>query len=767
MTKQPQPQSVSAVDRKYLSTGFKHLDDLLGGPGFLRESVILVRGEPGTGKTSLALQIARNAIKNFDHYLVFVCAEDKPEISLNQITESYWNQDYKTYLGNQDRWQALDIEVLTESWNSLPEAAAEEIKKGKKTIWSLIGFGSSDEATKEDLTRKKLRELGQEEIDKMRMEDLLGSLWKWFMPEREKPLLVVIDSLSALIYWAQRHFRAYDDRYMLLAIIRSFEKRWEQMRIKPTVIFTAEDAETIHSKTAESYIADVVIQLQRETITHPIPIAMEKSADWQEDLLFCRVLKGRGLPTQRRSCCYEFVKDPENKEKNGIDFFPTYAAQGLISLFHENLPQFEVIQNLRKVDMPSSYPGVIVQEFTLSGLQRMFAVRRYVRKIPPRHPMLLSHVDEYWVQVLKEAGLLYPIPSEALRIYSLPLSDDNQVIKELSEAKAKRYLDDSSEPGKVNFLAVPQMGNVGLMVYRKDLLRSIGIETPPETWEELESIGRELQSPDLPHPLLIETQTYDTLLVTALELGWGHGSFWSTKRDEENKERLFIKLESDNEACFDDFVVSLERLRRWIHEDKFVPMQSSVDPAKHPKTDWVFARHWYSTWVDYRTRPNKKKSSLMAQIKESDEFGIAKIPISKEYMKRQNTHLPKHHSSSGEWYLVIQANSENVELGIDLINNLMSSRKVTERALAGVELPVMEKFYEAYGSVSCYGTDKTFSEMRQMFAADARSRAEFDDYRKVGRVLYGVLQAVVTNQSVNVRELLVDAFRRLDPDFKP
>ncbi len=760
MTQQLKNSSTSIVHRKYLSTGFKHLDDLLGGTGFLRESVILVRGEPGTGKTSLALQIARNAIKNFDHYLVFVCAEDKPEISLNQITESYWNQDYKTYLGNQERWQALDIELLTDSWNSLPDAAAEEIKKDNKTIWSLIGFRSSDEATKENLTRKKLRELGQEEIDKMRMEDLLGSLWKWFMPEQEKPLLVVIDSLSALIYWAQRHFRAYDERYMLLAIIRSFEKRWDQMITKPTVIFTAEDAETLHSKTAESYIADVVIQLRRETVTHSIPITAKKSADWQEDLLFCRVMKGRGLPTQRRSCCYEFVKEPDNRDKNGIDFFPTYAAQGLISLFHENQPQFEVIQNLRKVDMPSSYPGVIVQEFTLSGLQRMFAVRRYERKIPPRHPMLLSHVDEYWVEVLKEAGLLYPISQEALRLYSLPLSEDNKVIWELRETKEKTYLD------KGKFLAVPQMGNVGMMVYRKDLLRSIGVEEPPETWEELESICKELQTSDMPHPLLLETQTYDTLLVTALELGWGHGSFWSTKRDEKNKEKLLIKLDPGNAACFDDFVLSIERLRRWIHEDKIVPPHSSVDPVKHPKTDWAFARHWYSTWVDYRTRPGKQKNSLMAQIKEGAEFGIAKIPISKEYLKRQNSVTPKHHSSSGEWYLVIQANSENVELGIDLINNLMSSRKVTERALSGVELPILEKFYEAYGSVSCFGTDKTFNQMREMFAADARSRTKFDEYRKVGRVLYGVLQAVVTNEAVNVEKLLFEAFRRLDPDFK-
>src|SRR5690606_3928466 len=112
-----------------------------------------------------------------------------------------------------------------------------------------------------------------------------------------------------------------------------------------------------------------------------------RSASWSDDLMFCSVRKGRWMPIERRSCCYEFVQLPGEE---GIKFYPSYAAQGLCSLFHENQPQREVIATLRDVDGPSLYPGLIVQEFTRSALQKASAIRRYAEKIPRRHPLLIA-----------------------------------------------------------------------------------------------------------------------------------------------------------------------------------------------------------------------------------------------------------------------------------------------------------------------------------------------------------------------------------------
>ena len=715
--------------RQFISTGIRHLDNLLGGKGVDAESIILLRGEPGTGKTTLAFQIAKNIRENHlkfddDEYcVIFVCIENKSDIALGKIISSFWPEKYENYVdfatkvGN---WKSIDLNELIDTWIALAKekASKDKLKSGDLNI-------------------------------------LLTDLWKKIVENNSKPLVVIIDSLDAMIYAAQHHFRNYDDRKMLLTIFNSFHSWWTDQIPKPTVLFTAEDTRGAVSKNAESYIADIVIELRQESTAYPIHLAHDLTVEWKENLSFCQVIKGRGLRTQRIPLCYEFVNN------RGIEFFPTYAAQGLVSLYFENRPQLEVIQNIRRLDFPLSYPGIVVQEFTRPFLQRMFAVRRYQNRIPPRHPMLVSHVDEYWVEVLKEAKLLYPIPKEKLKLFSLSDEEENNtsIIPEIAEVKESIYIE------KDLYLAVPQMGNVGMLVYRQDILDDLGCKTP-QTWDDLEEICIELRNKNKKqYKFLIETRTYDTLLITALELGWSHGSFWRTIKDDDGKLRVIF----EDADSFNRFVEAVSRIRDWIHKKHIMPGNSSVDPDYHDKMDWVFARHWYSTWIDVLTRQDGEDKKLMGDIDDNGIYDVAKLPISKDYRDRQvaASQQIEHHSGMGEWYLMIQNNSENIELGIDIINNLMTSRKVTERALSGVELPVIEKFYDLYGEAICFGTNKTYNYLRKEFFPHAKSRAMFAQYRTVARVLYGALRAVVTNGSVNVERLLIKAFEELDKDFKP
>jgi hypothetical protein len=385
----------------------------------------------------------------------------------------------------------------------------------------------------------------------------------------------------------------------------------------------------------------------------------------------------------------------------------------------------------------------------------MFAIRRYEEGagVPPRHPLLLSHIDEYWVDVLAKAGWLQPIPQDKLEIFSRP-TGATAVIRELSRRKRKFYLEKSES---TNLLAVPQMGNVGMLIYRKDL-----VPTPPGTWEELEAESARLRRQRKPYQLLLETHNFDTLVVTALELGWSHGVFWRTDQTDDGLRVTFKKG-----SRFSDLVRAIERLHGWIHGERpIVPLQSSVDPARSQDTSWAFARHWYSTWVDVLTRPGLPP---LPDAKDA-RYGVARIPIAESYRARQARSRPgrppRHHSASGEWYLAIQRGSENLELGIDLINNLMTTRKMCERALSGAELPIFERFYTSYGDTMCFGADQTFSQLRQMFGHGARSRTEFANYRAVARLFYGALSAVVTNERAQVRDLLETAFREMDPRFR-
>lgn len=61
----------------FLSTGNPTLDKLVGGYGFHRGSNVLIRGEPGTGKTTLALQIAQDVLCKQGFAVIYACVEEE------------------------------------------------------------------------------------------------------------------------------------------------------------------------------------------------------------------------------------------------------------------------------------------------------------------------------------------------------------------------------------------------------------------------------------------------------------------------------------------------------------------------------------------------------------------------------------------------------------------------------------------------------------------------------------------------------------------
>ncbi|HLN31754.1 MAG TPA: extracellular solute-binding protein [Gemmataceae bacterium] len=673
-----------------LSTGIKELDCLLGGSGFVAGSTVLIRGAPGTGKTTLALQIAANVLASGKKVL-FACLENNSLAVVKQIQDCYAKLALEKYL---------------------PAAGDKNAK--------LIAFTYSYDRTQSDDPSKVL-------------DDFWNGIWEHAAD------FVILDSLPAFIDLVsvphEEKTEHWSSDRQLLAMAKSYLTWRENTGGETTALLISEEKPGGSDFWSDSFLVDTVIRLYAEEIT-PDPLF----DNVKEEILYCKVLKGRGLPIQRRSCCYDFMPG------RGIQFFDTYPATGLLILFAENAPQRNAISGLRTIDVPSFYPGLGIHEFDRAGLQRMFSIRRRAKDIPSRKPMVVSSVDEYWITVLQEAGLLAEIRPDELVDYAMqsgPASAENFIV----ELRGKATL---FKPG-ANYIAVPYFINVSMLVYRKDL-----VSKPPDTWEELEMQCVTKKEARKKPGLLIETTTYDSLLATVLELCWSHGADWGTARREDGSLEVTFRT-----GCFEDIALAIERLRKWIHAEQIVSVNSSVDPRNHPAADWTFARHWYSTLVDLFTATDATGQPLCKGLK-PDQVGVAPIPVSQLYKERGGKGL----STWGEWYLVEQAGTENHALAVNLVNNLTTSGKVVDRALTGAGLPAVESFYTDYRDAHCIYTDKTFHEMRTLLYSNTRTRTAFCSYRHVARILYGCILAVMTNPHADVRQLLAKAFSRIDARWK-
>ena len=68
-----------------VSSGVKRLDEMCGG-GFFKDSIILVTGATGTGKTLLVSKFIEDACKNGDRAILFAYEESRAQLSRNAFS---------------------------------------------------------------------------------------------------------------------------------------------------------------------------------------------------------------------------------------------------------------------------------------------------------------------------------------------------------------------------------------------------------------------------------------------------------------------------------------------------------------------------------------------------------------------------------------------------------------------------------------------------------------------------------------------------------
>ena len=112
---------------------------------------------------------------------------------------------------------------------------------------------------------------------------------------------------------------------------------------------------------------------------------------------------------------------------------------------------------------------------------------------------------------------------------------------------------------------------------------------------------------------------------------------------------------------------------------------------------------------------------------------------------------PLSFSCWGEWRFGIVSGSENVDLAIDLINNMMGSIKILQRSFSGACVPTVEGFYRMYGELPLVNISErteetlprmTYNELRRTFFRTAKSRREIYDFRHCGKIIHSKLERI-------------------------
>jgi hypothetical protein len=315
---------------------------------------------------------------------------------------------------------------------------------------------------------------------------------------------------------------------------------------------------------------------------------------------------------------------------------------------------------------------------------------------------------------------------------------------------------------KKRFPGIDKPLNIDRML-KKEVLKLVNNSIShkhPKTWEEIIAYYLLNQQKNKPEShFLIESKTLDTYLCTMLEFIWSCGADLNIAPD--------YSIESRDENLREVFRAFY--LMALMFQNKIIPVNSTLDvedfslrygrekkSKNSEQPDWTFARHWYSTLVDIvsakKTFSKKSGEQVSDFIWKHDgvKLGVMQIPVSfSHYIKHKGTE--QHISCWGDWHLAIISGTENMELGIDLINNLMNSDHVCERAFANAAVPTVEAFYEGYGDKRCFNLPErkdidlpvwTYNDLRKNLFKHAKSRSEIYDYHHCMRELHAVLEYV-------------------------
>jgi energy-coupling factor transporter ATP-binding protein EcfA2 len=419
-----------------MKTGIDPLDLLLFGDtcdetdcaaeiGFRPGEVVLVRGEPGSGKTTLALQIASGFLKSNPSDTVQYMALEESEDSMNARCRRF------NFVIDRIEWtERPKIDALIKSAAAQDKAVIASRAAGiAKTVGQTTSGVTHALATV--MPEKTLLATAAEALAPPAVEAAVrGILERLFRrTKRRKGIvpcsrLVVIDSLNALMNLLIREFPSQSTRLLFntfCQVLRehsmSTNSKDSEITPEPPVILIIGEHH-FHELDSEKYLpesffCDAEIVLRPEalrlprgadvaaniTLGYEIAAIVDPEAKHLESRSFCRVVKSRLSHRQSRRCAYDI------EAGQGFRFFETYPGDGKLMLFAENEQQRASWESFFSRDLTDSYPALRYETFTMEGLETVYESSRRLLHLPLSTDMYLSSLDSYWVMGYRDYKL--------------------------------------------------------------------------------------------------------------------------------------------------------------------------------------------------------------------------------------------------------------------------------------------------------------------------------------------------------------------------
>ncbi len=268
------PEERHAAPAGLFATGVDGLDDILGG-GLARNHLYLIEGDPGTGKTTIAMQFLMEGARHGQKGLYITLSESKSE--LLEIADSHG-------------WSLDDIDLF--------ELVADETQLQAETQYTVF---SPSEIELADTTNAVLAEI-----------------------ERLQPARVVFDSLSEMRLLARDSLRY---RRQILGLKKYFSGR------KCTVLLLDDRTADVHDLQLQSIAHGVILleSVEREYGIKRRRLEVKKlRGSWFREGFHDYCIQHGGVEVYPRLVAAEHISTNEPTQlKSGIDALDTLLGGGL------------------------------------------------------------------------------------------------------------------------------------------------------------------------------------------------------------------------------------------------------------------------------------------------------------------------------------------------------------------------------------------------------------------------------------------------------